>query len=184
MTVTAFPTHTADTAPEPAPAMLDRVTRQFGFTPVAVARMAGSPELLAGFLQANAVFERCSLTALQREVVIMTVARRHGCHLCLAMHTASLYRLGAAEVLVAALREGATLPDEQLEALRAFTLTVMDCHGAAGESAVDALLTAGYDRRHALDVVLGVGVYTLSTYANRLTGAPVDEPFQRFAWDG
>ncbi len=184
MTATAFPTYTVDTASEPASAMLDRVTGTFGFTPVALARMAGSPELLAAFLQANATFERCSLTALQREVVIMTVARRHGCHLCMAMHTASLHRLGADEALVAALRDGTALRDEQLEALRIFTLTIMDRHGAADENAVETLLAAGYDHRQALDVVLGVGVYTLSTYANRLTSAPVDEPFQPFAWDG
>lgn len=181
MTAASFPTYTVDTAPEAARGRLERVTTQFGFTPVAVGRMAGSPELLATFLQANATFERCSLTALQREVVIMTVARRHDCHLCVAMHTASLHRLGTDEALVTALRGGTALPDGQLEALRSFTLTVMDRHGAAGTDAVDALLAAGHDRQQALDVVLGIGVYTLSTYANRLTSAPVDEPFRAFA---
>jgi hypothetical protein len=29
--------------------------------------------------------------------------------------------------------------------------------------------------------VLGIGTYTLSTLANRLTGAPVDEPLRAFA---
>ena len=181
MTTTRFPTYTVDTAPEAARSRLERVTTQFGFTPVAVGRMAGSPELLATFLQANATFERCSLTALQREVVIMTVARRNDCHLCVAMHTAALHRLGADEALVAALRNGTVLPDEQLEALRTFTLAVMDRHGAADADAVDALLAAGHDHQQALDVVLGIGVYTLSTYANRLTDAPVDEAFQAFA---
>src|SRR5699024_4797551 len=143
----SFPTYTIDTAPEAARSRLERVAAQFGFTPVAVGRMAGSPELLATFLQANATFERCSLTALQREVVIMTVARRHDCHLCMAMHTASLHRLGTDEALVSALRGGIALPDEQLEALRSFTLTVMDRHGDAGGDAIDALLAAGYDRQ-------------------------------------
>jgi hypothetical protein len=32
-------------------------------------------------------------------------------------------------------------------------------------------------------VVLGVAAYTLSTYANRLTQAPLDAPFQAFAWN-
>ncbi|HIZ35054.1 MAG TPA: carboxymuconolactone decarboxylase family protein [Candidatus Ruania gallistercoris] len=181
MTATTFPTYTAETAPESARSRVERVTAQLGFTPAAVGRMAGSPELLATFLQANGYFERCSLTALQREVVIMTVARRHGCHLCLAMHTAALHRLGGDEALIAALRDGTAVTDVQLEALRTFTLTVMDRHGAVEAEAIDALLAAGYERRHALDVVLGIGVYTLSTYANRLTEAPVDEAFQAFA---
>jgi hypothetical protein len=33
---------------------------------------------------------------------------------------------------------------------------------------------SGYTRRQALEVVLGIGAYTMSTYANRLTGAPID----------
>ncbi|MGO1630295.1 MAG: hypothetical protein ACTH0V_16925 [Microbacteriaceae bacterium] len=40
---------------------------------------------------------------------------------------------------------------------------------------------ADHDRLQALNVVLGVGVYTLSTYANSLTSAPVEDPFQAFA---
>lgn len=69
----------------------------------------------------NAQFERCSLDALQREVVVMTVAKQHACHLCLAVHTALLHRLGAGGDLVTALRNGTVLPDERLEALRMFT---------------------------------------------------------------
>jgi hypothetical protein len=38
--------------------------------------------------------------------------------------------------------------------------------------------------RNALEVVLGVGTYTLSTYANRLTDAPLDDPLTPFAWSG
>jgi hypothetical protein len=30
--------------------------------------------------------------------------------------------------------------------------------------------------------VLGIGTYTMSTLANRLTGAPLDEQFSEFAW--
>ena len=32
----------------------------------------------------------------------------------------------------------------------------------------------------ALDVVLGIGTYTMSTLANRLTGAPVDDQLSAF----
>ena len=33
-----------------------------------------------------------------------------------------------------------------------------------------------------LDVVLGVGVYVLSTFANRATRAEIDAPFAPFVW--
>ena len=42
-------------------------------------------------------------------------------------------------------------------------------------------LAHGYTAQNALEVVLGVATYTLSTLANRLTGAPVDERLSQFA---
>jgi alkylhydroperoxidase family enzyme len=50
---------------------------------------------------------------------------------------------------------------------------------------LDALrdfLAQGYTRQNALEVVLGIGTYTMSTLANRLTGAPVDDQLAAFAW--
>lgn len=39
---------------------------------------------------------------------------------------------------------------------------------------LDAFLAHGHTPRNALEVVLGIGTYTLSTLANRLTRAPLD----------
>ncbi len=54
------------------------------------------------------------------------------------------------------------------------TLEVIASAGAVGDAALRDFLAYGYSERNALDVVLGIGAYTLSTLANRLTGAPVD----------
>ncbi|TDB72076.1 carboxymuconolactone decarboxylase family protein [Micromonospora sp. KC723] len=143
--------------------------------------MAESPELLKGFLTVNGVFEDCALDPVEREVVVLTVATRNECHLCVAMHTATLTRHGATPGLIEALRAGTPLPDARLEALRRFTLAVLDHRGAVPEEGTHAFLAAGYQPRHALDVVLGVGTYTISTFANRLTGAPLDPPLAAYA---
>ncbi|MGV9366091.1 carboxymuconolactone decarboxylase family protein [Amycolatopsis sp. NPDC003731] len=156
--------------------------KKFGRVPSAVARLATSPELLNGFLKLSAIFETTTLTALEREVLIMTVAARNECHLCVAMHTATLTRLNAPAELVAALRAAASLPDPRLEALRVFVHAAMDTRGEAPAEALEAFTGAGYTERNALEVVLGIGTYTLSTYANRLTRAPLDEVFAEHAW--
>ncbi|MET9002106.1 carboxymuconolactone decarboxylase family protein [Amycolatopsis sp. NPDC004169] len=156
--------------------------KKFGRVPAAVARLATSPELLNGFLKLSAIFEATTLTALEREVLIMTVAARNECHLCVAMHTATLTRLDAPAELVAALRAKAPLPEPRLEALRVFVHAVMDTRGEAPPEALEAFTGAGYSRRNALEVVLGIGTYTLSTYANRLTRAPLADVFAEHAW--
>jgi alkylhydroperoxidase family enzyme len=109
------------------------------------------------------------------------VAVRNGCHLCVAMHSARLAALGADPAMAAALRTGGPLGEERLDAVRAFTLRVLDTAGEAGDQAVTEFLGHGFTTRNALEIVLGVGAYTLSTLANRLTGAPVDEELRAFA---
>jgi alkylhydroperoxidase family enzyme len=97
------------------------------------------------------------------------------------MHTARLAKLGADEGLIAALRAGSALADERLDAIRVFTLRVLETTGDVGDDALKAFLAQGYTEQNALEVVLGIGAYTMSTLANRLTGARVDEPLRQFA---
>ena len=111
----------------------------------------------------------------------MTVATRNGCRLCVAMHTARLTALGADADTITGLRNAEPLPDPRLEAVRAFTLCVLDTAGEVGEEALGAFLASGYTAQNALEVVLGIGTYTMSTLANRLTGAPVDDQLAAFA---
>lgn len=181
--MTTFVRHTTSSAPAGSRAAVERTARGFGFLPAPVAMMAESPELLEGFLHGNRLFEGTTLSRLHREVLILTMATAVGCHYCVAMHTATLTRTGDAdETLLADLRACRPLADEQLEALRVFTLAVMAGHGHVRPQDLRDFLDAGHTRRNALEVVLGLGVHTLSTYANRMTGAPLDEPFRPFAW--
>jgi AhpD family alkylhydroperoxidase len=179
--MTIFTQHTIESAPPGSRRAMAAVTAKQGYLPDAVALLAESPEALEGFLRMSGTFEACTLDPLAREVVIMTVAERNGCHLCLAMHSARLAALGADPALTAALRAGAPLADARLDAARAFTVRVLDTAGEAGEESLAEFLGHGFTRRNALEVVLGIGAYTLSTLANRLTGAPVDEELRAFA---
>ncbi|GHE45529.1 alkyl hydroperoxide reductase AhpD [Streptosporangium violaceochromogenes] len=176
-----FVAHTLETAPPAARRSIQGVLKNMGYLPEGVALLAESPETLNGFLQISAAFENATLEPSAREVVIMTVAVRNGCHLCVAVHTAKLTGLGADEELIAALRAGRSLPDTRLEALRLFTLEVITTAGAVSDEALKSFLGHGYTPRNALEVTLGVGAYTLSTLANRMVGAPVDGPLRRFA---
>ena len=155
-----------------------------GYLPAAMARLASSPQLLDGFLKASALFEATSLDPVAREVVILTIAVRNRCHVCVAMHTARLAALGAGPDLAEALRGGKALADERLAAVQAFTLDVIATAGAVGDAQLRAFLDRGYTAQNALEIVLGVGTYTMSTLANRMTRAPLDDQLSQFAWDG
>ncbi|TXS35503.1 carboxymuconolactone decarboxylase family protein, partial [Streptomyces sp. t39] len=96
---------------------------------------------------------------------------RNGCLVCIDMHTAALRGLGADGDLVDALRGQRTLPDPRLEAVRSFVLDVLRTAGAVEDERIRAFLEHGFTERNALEVVMGIGTYTMSTLANRLVRA-------------
>jgi AhpD family alkylhydroperoxidase len=172
---------TIESAPPAARRAMTATTEHLGYLPAGVARMAASPHLLDGFLKLSAMFDGTTLDPIAREVLVMTIATRNGCHLCVAMHTARLTALGADPGLIAMLRAGEPPLEPRLAAISEFTLRVLQTAGDVGEPALRAFLAHGYTEQNALEVVLGIGAYTMSTLANRLTGAPVDEQLSEFA---
>ncbi|MGW4384752.1 carboxymuconolactone decarboxylase family protein [Kitasatospora sp. NPDC004531] len=176
-----FPDLTPESAPPAARRALEQVTRHLGHLPSAAARLAHSPQLLDGFLKLTAMFDATELDPMVRETVIMTIATRNGCHVCVAMHTAQLTRLAADPELITALRTRQPLPDPRLEAVRSFVHSALDHTGAVPEPELAAFLAHGFTPRNALDIILGIGAYTLSTFANRLTAAPIDPQLAPYA---
>ena len=166
-----FAEHTIESAPVSSRPLMEAAIEDLGHLPPAVARLAESPETLGGFLQASALFEASTLNPLDREVVIMTIATRNGCRLCITVHTGRLRGLGASSAHIKALRSGDVLDDPRLEKLRQFTLRVLATAGEVPEDELAAFLDAGFTTRNALEVVLGIGTYTMSTLANRLVRA-------------
>ncbi|WP_327324381.1 carboxymuconolactone decarboxylase family protein [Streptomyces sp. NBC_01210] len=166
-----FTEHTLESAPAASRRSMESTIKHLGHLPSAVARLAASPHLLDGFLKLSAMFEQTTLDPVAREVVVMTVAARNECHVCVAMHTGKLRSLGAEEELIAALCEQKPLDDERLEAVRQFALEVLRTAGGVGDEELRAFLARGYTEQNALEVVMGIGTYTMSTFANRLTRA-------------
>jgi AhpD family alkylhydroperoxidase len=166
-----FAEHTLDTAPADSRRLMESTIAHLGHLPPAVARLAESPEMLGGFLHVSGLFETSTLDPLGREVVVMTIAARNNCRVCVSMHTRRLRELDADPAQIAALRSGQPLDDPRLETLRQFTLRVLATAGEVPEDELTGFLNAGFTTRNALEVVLGIGTYTMSTLANRLVRA-------------
>ena len=166
-----FPQHTLESAPAGSRPLIESTVQHLGHLPDAVAKLAESPEMLGGFLQASHLFEASTLDPLAREVVVMIIAARNDCRVCLAMHTGRLRQLEAEASLIAALRTGTPPADQRLAALHEFTLRVLATAGEVPDDEMAEFLAAGFTTRNALEVVLGIGTYTMSTLANRLVRA-------------
>ena len=159
----------ASSAPEAARPILEATRAEFGVVPSVVARMVAAPGLFLAFRAAAQAFEQTSLSPNERELVILVIAREVGCEVCVTMHSRILQRLeqGALAEKIAA---GIALGDARLDALAAFTRELLATRGDVGAAIWNTFLDAGYTRAQALEITIGCGAYTMSTYANRLTG--------------
>jgi alkylhydroperoxidase family enzyme len=142
---------------------MEATAKHLGHVPPVMARLAESPEMLSTFLKASGTFEASTLDPVAQEVVVMTIAVRNGCQVCIAMHSPRL----PADVAAALIAEK-ELDDPKLAAVQAFTKALYRSTGDVDEVDLSAFLNAGYTHRNALEVVLGIGTYTMSTFANRL----------------
>ena len=177
-----FPIHTPDTAPEAARPILEGARRKFGFVPNLLGALAESPAALEASVAVSDILGRSSFDAAEREVVLTTVSATNDCAYCVAAHTAIAELAKVPAEVIAAVSEDRPIDEPRLEALRRFTKIVLDKRGWATEADVQALLAAGFERRHALDVVLAVSFKTLLNYADHIIGTPLDAAFAGTAW--
>ncbi|GAB2962534.1 carboxymuconolactone decarboxylase family protein [Saccharothrix stipae] len=177
-----FTVHDETSAPEPARPFLEAGRKRLGFVSSLNGVMAESPELLAGYNALAEQFGKSSLPGNAKQVVLITTSILNGCEYCVAAHSTIALKLGAPEEVVQALRAGKPLPDDTLEAVRRFTELVVTDRGWVDEQEVEAFLAAGHTRRHVLDVLLGVGLKTLSNYTNHIAHTPLDEAWQGQEW--
>jgi len=182
--MTEFTKHDVETAPENSRPIIEGVKKGLGFVPNLLGYMAESPELLKGYTTLSGIFDKTSLNAVERQVVLLTVSRLNPCHYCMAAHTSIAQMQKVPADVIRSLRDDAAIEDGKLEALQTFTKAMVEARGYVQQDGIDAFLEAGYTKQNVLEVVLGVGVKTLSNYTNHFVETEVDEAFSANAWQG
>ena len=180
--MTEFTVHTEDTAPEASKALLADSKKIYGMIPGLHAVMAEAPGLLEAYKTAHALVESSCFNKDEVTVVWQTVNVEHACHYCVPAHTGISMKMGVSEEISDALRNEMPLPNAKLEALRAFTLSVVRDRGNVDGNAIQEFLSAGFNKRQILEVILVVGQKVMSNYTNHLANTPVDAAFIKFDW--
>ncbi len=177
-----FTIYTPETAPEQAKPILAGAKKAYGFVPNLLGTMAEAPALLRAYTTVSGIFDESSLSATERQVVLLTVSSGNQCEYCVAAHTviAGMHKVPAA--VVDAIRSGLAIADPKVEALRLFTAAVVASRGWPTDEETAAFFNAGYSRQQVLEVVLGVGMKTLSNYTNHIAATPLDSAFAPAAW--
>jgi alkylhydroperoxidase family enzyme len=180
--MTELTIHTTETAPDASRDALAALERNVGFIPNLAATLAGSPAALQGFVGMQSALRATRLSALEREVVGVTVSRENASPYSMAAHSTFAAGAGAEADVLAALRAGETLPDERLEALRGFVLAVLRGRGHLDGDALGDLVAAGYAPESALEVIAQIAYTTMANLAANVAATPVDAAFQPQSW--
>lgn len=171
-----FPLHTRATAPFAAKPILEEAGRTIGYVPNLVAQMAEAPALLEGYATLAAIFRKTDFTARERALILLTVSVEHDSHYCTPAHTVGARDAELDEATIAAIRERRPVADPKLEALRSFCLLMIRQRGFVADADIAAFELAGFTRANAMEIILAVGLKTLSNYVNHIAETPLDPP--------
>lgn len=171
-----------ENAPEKSAEILTQVKEKYGFVPNLMGVFSESPEILEAYLTLGDLVERTTLTPLERQIALIGASVSNGCKYCVAAHSAisSMQKLPAD--VIASLRENRPINDAKLESFRKFVQTVTDKRGNVSESEIADFLEAGYTKRNILEVILAIGMKTLSNYTNHIAETPLDNAFEPAKW--
>jgi len=177
-----FDVYTLETAPEGSRPVLEKVKQKFGFVPNITAKMAESPAALKGYVTLSGILGESSFSPAQQQLLLMTTSAINGCDYCVAAHTAGAGRADLDPAVIEAVRDGTPIADPRLAALHAYCTKVVENRGWTTEAEQQAFLDGGFTKAQILEVVLAVGVKTLSNYMNHVTEPPLDKPFEPLRW--
>jgi len=174
---------TDDQADGLARELLDGAREKLGFVPNMYRGMAINPGLLSTYLHGYDHFRtQANFTPPEQEVVFLTVSLANGCDYCMAAHSMlALNVSNLSEDHTQALRDGTSLSDAKLEALRRFTHHMWETRGLPSKAEAEAFKAAGYTDSHVLEIILALAVKTISNYANHVNHTEVDDAFAPYA---
>ena len=100
----------------------------------------------------------------------------------MAAHTTISQGAGVSKDVVDSLRNDTPIADQKLEALRIFSVAMIETRGWPSEAQSAALLAAGYTHQTMLEVILGTSLKVMSNYTNHVAETQLDPAFQANAW--
>src|SRR5579864_1678332 len=119
-----------ETAQEASRPLLEKIQKSFKFIPNLYGVFANSAVLLEGYLGLEGAFEKGSLSAVERQIVLLAASVENNCKYCTPAHSTVLkvFLQVPAEV-VAAVRSDVPMSDPKLSTLAALTKEIVSERG-------------------------------------------------------
>ncbi len=151
---------------------------KYGFVPNIMAIFAHAPALLDGYLALGAAWEKSSLTATERQLILLTASVENKCSYGAAVHATVLKSLGVDGKTIKALKTKSPLRDGKLDALAALTRDLVTGRGFVAERTKEHFIEVGYDENALMEVLAGIALMTMTNYWDHLSPVSIDPAFQ------
>ncbi len=180
--MTTFTIHTPESAPAGSREKLQQAQSRYGRVPNVYGVLAEAPIAVEAYDVLGSLLMRSSFTPTERHVVWFTINAYHDCHYCMAAHTFLAKGEQVPDDVIETARDVGSYEDPKLEALRVFTLSLVENRGWVSSESLNAFLVAGFTKQNVLEIVVVISHKVLSNYTNHIVDTPVDDAFKRFAW--
>lgn len=176
----AYKIHDERSAPEKALPLLEATKARLRFIPNLLGGLAEAPQVAEAFMGLTKLSHALSLTSQEREVAVIIISKENGCDYCVANHSMIAEQMKVDIGLMNAIKMGAPLENPKLEALRHFILEAMKERGHVSEATQAEFFRLGFTKAQALEIMLLIGIYTISNFSNGLMQVPVDKVFEPY----
>lgn len=177
-----FQVHSISNAPSESKPLLEAAQKKFGFVPNMLGVMAEAPALLKAYLTIADIFDSSTLSATEKQIVALTVSAVNGCEYCVSAHTGIAGMLQVPSDVVEAIREDKPIADKKLQSFRLLVAEIVGERGYPSETTLKNFLSHGYNEKNYLEILVGVGMKTLSNFTNHAALTPVDDAFKKVEW--
>ncbi len=181
---TTLSLRTIDDAEPEAKTLLEGAHKKMGFVPNMYKAMANSSGLLSAYMQGYDSFRSNSgFSPAEQEVIFLTISRINGCEYCMAAHSFLAGAMsGVPAEVTAAIRDGSSVPEAKLSRLSHFVEVMVHTRGLPDSVDVETFLSAGYEEKDILEIILAIAVKTISNYTNHIFHTDVDAAFSKHTW--
>ena len=161
---------------------LEEIGKRYGKVPNVIGAMAESPAAVKGYIGLIDAMRQANFSNTELHVIWFTINVAHSCHYCMSAHSQWAEREAVSQKVIETARAGLPYEDKRLEALRAFTKTMVDKRGWAKEEELEAFLSAGFTQENIFEVIAAIAYKTMTNYTNHIAEPDLDELYHDHRW--
>lgn len=170
---------TIASAPDASKPLLEGIQKAYGFIPNLMATFANSPAVLEGYLAMDTAWNKGTLTAQDRQIILLTVSVENGCKYCTSAHSTILKHMMKVDPkLVQAVRSRGSSGNEKADALIALVRELVSERGHVSDATRTRFFNNGYTSVQLMETLIGLALKTVSNYLDHLNPVEIDAGFR------